>query len=148
MYIANRVIVAMLFAAATTAVPAQNTTDVPGIVCHGEEPSWTLDAGRTTAVYSELATRGRREVVFRGSLKAMSRLTPPVIVWRGDSTHLPKETLVAIMRQESCKSTMADGPAFAYSAVVTLKSGEARAGCCNLRTGSEPAPRAGAKPRP
>lgn len=148
MHTANRLLIGALLAAVAPLAPAQAPPPIPGVVCRGEEPFWSLDAGRASAVYSELAARGRREVVFRGSLQTLSYLSPPVIVWRGDSTHLPKETLVVTLREEACRSTMADGPAFAYSAIVSLKSSLVRAGCCNLRDGNEPKPRAGAKPAP
>ncbi len=148
MHTANRLLLGALLAAVVPLAAAQAPPPIPGVVCRGEEPFWSLDAGRATAVYTELAARGRREVVFRGSLQTLSYLSPPVIVWRGDSTHLPRETLVATVREEACKSTMADTPAFAYSVVVSLRSSVVRSGCCSLRTGSEPKPRAGARPAP
>lgn len=148
MHIVNRFFVGVLLAAAGTLVAAQTPTPIPGIMCRGSEPSWTLNAGGATAVYSELTSRSRREVVFRGSLQTRSNLMPPVIVWRGDSTHLPRETLVATLRAETCRSTMADGPDYAYSAVISLRNGDIRSGCCSLHTGGEPKPRAGARPPP
>lgn len=112
---------------------AQQPVVVQTLTCRGEEPFWRLDANRTTGTYSALAAKGRREVVFRGSLQALSFLSPPVLVWRGDSTHLPRETLVATVREEACRSTMADGPPMTHRAFLSLKTGEAVTGCCTVR---------------
>jgi hypothetical protein len=57
------------------------------------------------------------------------------LVWRGDSTHLPRETLVIALREEACRSTMADGPALGWRAILSLRPGEALSGCCTVQAG-------------
>ena len=136
---ARRIACAGLAAAASLAA-AQPATVVQGMECRGDEPAWRLDAKTTSAVYSSIGPRGKREVVFRGSLQSISFLTPPVVVWRGDSTHLPRETLVVSLREEACPSTMADAPAQTHRAILSLRPGEALTGCCTLRVGAPPAP--------
>jgi len=103
--------------------------------CRGDEPSWRLDAGRASAVHTSLTARGKREVVFRGSMQTLTFLDPPLTIWRGDSTHLPRETLVATVREEACRSTMSDGPPATHRAVLSIKAGEAVTGCCVVRAG-------------
>ena len=114
---------------------AQQPIVVQALECRGEEPSWRLDAGRASAVYTSLTARGKREVVFRGSVQTLAFLAPPVTIWRGDSTHLPRETLVATVREEACRSTMADGPPATHRAVLSVKAGDAVTGCCVVRAG-------------
>ena len=122
-------------AAALPAVAQQQPIVVQGLDCRGEEPFWRVDAGRASAQYSSLGPRGKREVVFSGSLQTLSFLTPPMTVWRGDSTHLPKETLVLSLREEACASTMKEGPALSHRAVLSLRPGEAVTGCCTVKAG-------------
>jgi hypothetical protein len=112
---------------------AQQPIVVQTMSCAGEEPFWRLDATRTTGSYSVLAAKGKREVVFRGSLQSLSSLTPPVVVWRGDSTHLPRETLMATVHEQACRSTMADGTPKTHRVILSLKPGEAVTGCCTVR---------------
>jgi uncharacterized membrane protein len=123
-----------LFAAAA-ACAQQQVVVVQGALCRGEEPFWQLEASRTTAVLNRLATKGNREVIFHGAPQAFMYLTPAGIVWRGDSTHLPRETLVVALREEACRSTMADGPPLPWRAMVSLKAGEALTGCCTVLAG-------------
>ena len=123
-----------LFAAAT-ACAQQQVVVVQGALCRGEEPFWQLEASRTTAVLNRLATKGNREVIFHGAPQAFMYLTPAGIVWRGDSTHLPRETLVVTLREEACRSTMADGPPLPWRAMLSLKAGEALTGCCTVLAG-------------
>jgi hypothetical protein len=122
-------------AAGACAAAAQQPIVVQALDCRGDEPAWRLEATRTAATHTTLAANGKRGVVFRGSLQVLSFLTPPVVVWRGDSTHLPRETLVATVREESCKSTMADGPPSTHRAVLSVRPGEAVTGCCTVRAG-------------
>ena len=128
----------VLVGAMATLVPvaqAQQDVVVQALECRGDEPSWRFDANRTSALYGTPGAKGMREVVFRGSVQTLSFLTPAAIVWRGDSTHLPRETLVATLREEACRSTMADGPAATHRAVLSVRAGEAAAGCCIVRAG-------------
>jgi len=117
------------------AVPAQQAVVVQGALCRGEEPFWQLEASRTTAVLNRLAAKPNREVMFRGAPQAFMYLTPAAVVWRGDTTHLPKETLVITMREEACRSTMADAPPLPWRALLSLKTGEAMTGCCTVLAG-------------
>ena len=41
-------------------------------------------------------------MVFRGSLQTLASVPPPRVVWRGDTTHLPRETLILTAREEAC----------------------------------------------
>ncbi|MEO6566197.1 MAG: hypothetical protein ABIO63_09195, partial [Casimicrobiaceae bacterium] len=129
---------AMLALCCTSAVPAfaqQQPIVIQGLDCRGEEPFWRVDANRAFAQYSSLGAKGKREVVFRGAMQTMSFLTPPVTVWRGDSTHLPKETLVLTLQEEACRSTMKEGDARTHRAILSLKAGEAATGCCIVKAG-------------
>ncbi len=123
----------LVLAAMTGLAGAQQPIVVQNFVCLGEEPFWRFEANRTTGVHSTLGAKGKREVVFRGSLQPLGYLKPPAIVWRGDSTHLPRETLVVTLREEACRSTMADTPPTTHRAVLSLKPGEALTGCCTVR---------------
>ena len=105
---------------AAAAVHAQQAVVVQGALCRGEEPFWQLEASRTTAVLNRLATKPNREVMFRGAPQAFMYLAPAAVVWRGDSTHLPKETLVITLREEACRSTMADAPPLPWRALVKM----------------------------
>jgi len=120
---------------AASAAPAQQVAVVQGIQCRGEEPFWQVDANRTAATFNRLAAKGTREVIFRGAPQSLSYLKPMALVWRGDSTHLPRETLVIALREEACRSTMADGPALGWRAILSLKPGEALSGCCTVQVG-------------
>ena len=124
---------AVACAAAPPALAQQQPILVQGLDCRGEEPFWNINANRTSARNSSLGPKGKREVVFSGSLQTLSVLTPPMTVWRGDSTHLPKETLVVSLREEACKSTMAEGPALTHRAILSVRSGEAVTGCCTIK---------------
>ena len=128
-----RVALIALVANTVPALAQQQPVVVQGLDCRGEEPFWRVEANRTSAQYSSLGPRGKREIVFRGSLQTMSFMQPPMTVWRGDSTHLPKETLILSLREEACKSTMADGPALTHRAVLSLKAGDAATGCCTIK---------------
>src|SRR5258706_599742 len=83
-----------------TAATAQQPVVVQGALCRGEEPFWQLEASRTTAVLNRLAIKGNREVIFHGAPQAFMFLQPAAVIWRGDSTHLPKETLVVTLRED------------------------------------------------
>ena len=111
---------------------AQQPIVVQTFVCLGEEPFWRFEANRTTGVHNTLGAKGKREVIFRGSLQPLGFLKPPAIVWRGDSTHLPRETLVVTLREEACRSTMADTAPATHRALLSLKPGEAVTGCCTV----------------
>ena len=125
---------AALFAAAAAA-ETQQPVVVQSLLCRGEEPFWQLDANRTTAVFNRLVTKGNREVVFRGAPQIITDPKPQALVWRGDSTHLPRETLVVMLREETCRSTMADSQATLWRALLSMKTGEALAGCCTVLAG-------------
>ena len=117
------------------AAQAQQAVVVQSIQCRGEEPFWQLDANRTTATFNRVAARPGREVIFRGAPQSLYFLKPAALVWRGDSTHLPRETLVLALREEACRSTMADGAASTWRALLSLRPGEALTGCCTVQAG-------------
>lgn len=119
-----------VIAAAVWAAPPAQPIVAQGLDCRGEDPGWRLDATRSTAQFTAMVPR-RREVIFRGTLQPMSFLTPPTLVWRGESTHLPKETLVLTAREEACKAP-AQGT---HRAVLSIRTGEAVTGCCVVRAG-------------
>jgi hypothetical protein len=117
----------LLAAAGALAAPAQPIV-VQGLDCRADEGGWRLDATRTTAQFSATAPR-KREVVFRGGLQTLA--APTAIIWRGDSTHLPKETLVLAARDEACRTPVAGG----HRALLSIRAGEASTGCCMVRAG-------------
>lgn len=119
---------ALAFAApaALAAEPAQPIV-VQGLDCRADEAGWRVDASRSSAVFSTMTPR-RREVVFRGSLQTLSA---SAMVWRGDSTHLPKETMVLVAREEACKAPAAG----TFRAMLSIRPNEASTGCCVVRAG-------------
>jgi hypothetical protein len=129
------IVMASLALLAAAAVSAQQVVVVQGVLCRGEEPFWQLEASRTTAVFKGLLPKGNREVIFRGVPQTFMFLQPAAVVWRGDSTHLPRETLVVALREEACRSTMADGPPLPWRAMLSHKTGEALTGCCTVLAG-------------
>jgi hypothetical protein len=126
---------AVALAAAASAAVAQAPLVVQGFECRGDDPAWRLDATRAAATYSSAGPKAKRAVVFRGSLQSLASLAPQAVVWRGDTTHLPRETLVVTLREEACKPAAADAPALTHRAVLSLKAGEALTGCCTVRMG-------------
>lgn len=123
---------AVVALAATSGVVAQPLV-VQGLDCRGDDAAWRLDATRTTAQYATTVPR-KREVVFRGSLQALAA-TPAMIVWRGDTTHLPRETLVLAVRESACRMALPGIPAGTHTALLSIRSGEAATGCCTVRAG-------------
>lgn len=111
----------------TTLAAAQQVAIVQGFECRGDDPTFRLDANRTSAQFDWATAKGKREVVFRGALQPLA--PPQMVVWRGDSTHLPRETLVVTLREEACQGTAT------HRAVLSVKAGEAMLGCCTVRTG-------------
>ncbi|MCC6197989.1 MAG: hypothetical protein IT518_26350 [Burkholderiales bacterium] len=118
---------AILVSTAALAAPVQPIV-VQGLECRADDGAWRLDATRATAQYTATVPR-KREVVFRGSLQALS--APTAIVWRGDSTHLPKDTLVLIARDEACRKPAPGG----HRALLSIRAGEASTACCLVRAG-------------
>jgi hypothetical protein len=118
-------------AAAVSASPPQQPIVVQGLDCRGDDPSWRLDANRASAVFTAQAPR-KREVVFRGSLQTLASVAPPTVVWRGDTTHLPRETLILTAREEACTSPAGAGN---HRAIMSIRAGEAVTGCCLARAG-------------
>jgi hypothetical protein len=121
---------ATAIAASAWAAPPAQPIVVQGLECRGDDPGWRLEASRTTAQFTATVPR-KREVIFRGTLQPMSFLTPPTVVWRGESTHLPKETLVLTAREEACNAP-AQGT---HRAVLSIRTGEAVTACCIVRAG-------------
>jgi hypothetical protein len=116
-----------LAGAGALAAPPKQPIVLQGLDCRGVEAPWRLDASRTSAVFSTTTPR-KREVVFRGGMQAVG---PSSIVWRGDSTHLPKETAVLTAHEQAC-SAPGEGT---HRAVLSIRLNEALAGCCVIRAG-------------
>jgi uncharacterized membrane protein len=134
--VAALVAVAFAPAVAAQASGAPPQVAVPQqIACRGDEPSWSLDANRTTGQLNRVGSKAKQVVEFRGEAQALTYLQPPILVWRGASTHLPNETLVATLREESCRSTMADAAPLAWRVVLSVRAGETLTGCCSVKSG-------------
>lgn len=138
--LARLTIVVSLFAAAAAPVAFAEAPSQPIVPqqfsCRGEEPFWNLKANRATGVMQSLAAGKARQVVeFRGELFTLSFLDPQAVVWRGQSTHLPSQTVVATLRKETCASTMKEGPPLAWRVILTSRPGEAITGCCSVESG-------------
>jgi hypothetical protein len=116
------------------ATPAQPIV-VQQVSCRGEEPFWQLDASRTTGVLQRTGGKARQVVEFRGELVPVAAVTPASLVWRGNSTHLPNDTMVAVLREEACRPAKADGPAPSWRGIVSVRAGETLAGCCTIVRG-------------
>lgn len=127
MLMAGALPAALLAASGALAAPEQPIV-VQGLECRGDEGGWRLDATRTTGQFSSTVPR-KREIVFRGALQVLS--SPTAIVWRGDSTHLPRETLVLTARDAACRTPIPG----AYRALMSIRAGEATTGCCIVRAG-------------
>jgi uncharacterized membrane protein len=119
--------------------PAGQPLITQQVTCGGDEPFWQFDATRTTGVLQRTGGKARQVVEFRGELRRLAAVEPPSMVWRGSSTHLPNDTLVAVLREEACKSTMADTPPLPWRAIVSVRAGETLAGCCTLKRGYDAA---------
>jgi hypothetical protein len=117
---------ALASAGALAAPPAQPIV-IQGLDCRNDEASWRLDANRASAVFTTTAPR-KREVIFRGSMQTLGASS---VIWRGDSTHLPRETLVLTAHEEACKAQAAG----TYRAVLSVRPNEASTGCCAIRAG-------------
>ncbi|MCC6198424.1 MAG: hypothetical protein IT518_28575 [Burkholderiales bacterium] len=117
----------LLLVGGALAAPAQPIV-VQGLECRADDGAWRLDATRATAQYTATTPR-KREVVFRGALQTLS--APMAIVWRGDSTHLPKDTLVLAVHDEACKAPVPGGK----RAILSIRPGEASTACCLVRAG-------------
>lgn len=110
---------ASLFLIATT-LSAQVTLE-----CRGEEPFWSVKTNAATATF----TQPGGEEKFQGKLQEFGFLKPAGMVWRGASDS--EQVLVLTIREESCASTMADGPPMTHRAMLSLP-GRAMTGCCKV----------------
>lgn len=114
-------------AGSASAAPPSQPVVVQALECRGDDGAWRIDASRTSAIFTTSTPR-KREVVFRGGLQTLGASS---VLWRGDSTHLPKETLVLSAQEEACK-----GPATGtHRAILSIRAGEASTGCCVVRAG-------------
>ncbi len=107
--------------------------------CVGEEPFWRFDATRTSGELHRLGSKARQTVEFRGEIQSIAFIAPRALVWRGHSSRLPAETLVATLREESCSSTMKEGPPREWRAILSTRPGEALTGCCTVKSGYDAA---------
>ena len=128
---------AVIAAAAHAQAPAPPAPPVVAqqVNCRGEEPFWQLDANRTTGVLQRTGGKARQVIEFRGELAPLASVAPTSLVWRGSSTHLPNDTLVAVLREESCKPAPAGASPLAWRAIVSVRAGESLAGCCTVKRG-------------
>ena len=124
-----RHLAATLLAAGSLAAGAQPLV-VQGLDCRGDDSAWRIDATRTAAQFSTTVPR-KREVVFRGALQSL----PGTVVWRGDTTHLPRETAVIAAREEACRMAVPGIPMGTHKALLSIRPGEAATGCCTVRAG-------------
>lgn len=116
--------IAAFAAVATHAAPPAQPVVTQRLECRADEAGWEFAATRSMAQFTT-ATPRKREVVYRGSLQVVA---PASVVWRGDSTHLPRETAVLVAREEACKGGT-------HKAMLSIRQGEASPGCCVVRAG-------------
>ncbi|MFO1311148.1 MAG: hypothetical protein U1F41_03685 [Burkholderiales bacterium] len=119
-------VLAIAAGSAFAAAPAQPVV-VQALECRSDDGAWRIEASRTSALFTTSTPR-KREIVFRGGMQALAAWG---VVWRGDSTHLPRETLVLAAQEESCKAP-ASGT---HRAILSIRAGEASTGCCLVRAG-------------
>ncbi len=124
---------ALALLAVTPALVTAQPIVVQGLECRGDDASWRIDASTVSAHYVASAPR-KRDVVFRGGLQALPG-SPAIIVWRGDTTHLPRETVVLAAREEACRLALPGLPAGTHRALLSIRPGEAATGCCAVRAG-------------
>lgn len=123
-------------AAAQPPAPAVLPVVVLQIACRADSDAWRLDATRQSAMLRRSGGKGPRELVFRGEAMDVAGVPAPTLVWRGASTHLPAQTLVATLREETCRPSGADaGASLPWRAVVSSRPGEAMSACCSVRSG-------------
>lgn len=112
-------------------------------VCRGEEPFWRLDLGLASARLTRPGDTGAHEESLAGELVRMDALDPEWAVWRGARVQAPDETegssppLVATLRREECRSTMADTPPSPWRVVVSFASGDVATGCCETEPAAD-----------
>lgn len=106
---------------------AQSPTFPQRLDCTGNEPGWRLRIDGQTAELSSMVMS--TTLSLTGRERALGFLDPPVLVWRGTAGG-PTHTIVAVVTEGACYDTMADGPAYPYSAVLSVSEGEVYAGCC------------------
>jgi uncharacterized membrane protein len=121
----------LVFLLAPGLVPAgAGEARVRHLVCTGNEPFWRLEMGPKTARWSRPGREDVEEDELQGGLSGLGFLDPQAWVWRGEVGGDPAQTLVAVMRAETCHDTMADLPPFDFRAVVSFPDGLAATGCC------------------
>ena len=110
-----------------TQVAGAAETPLPGetIACRGEEPFWGLRGDRERAVM----TTPDGERVIAGTLEVLAWLQPGWLVWRNAAGEAP---LVAVLRAETCSSTMADEPARSHRVLIIDGDRRVMAGCCTV----------------
>lgn len=107
-------------------------------VCSGNEPFWRIEITPTEAVLSKPGPDGVEQQVFQGHLDAFAYLDPAWGLWRGKEIG-QKGDLVVVIRQETCRDTMADEAVFDHRVLVSFPEGNAASGCCNALAALTPA---------
>lgn len=116
---------------ALAGVAAGSANAADGFRCQGNEPFWHLALDATSGVLTRPGADRPEKIILQGRLQALDYLRPPWTVWRGDRAGEPAVAVVAVIREESCRDTMADEtPPFTHRAVITLPDGRAATGCC------------------
>ncbi len=89
---------------AATPAAAQQPIVVQGFECRSDDPAWRLDANRASAQFDLTTAKGKARSGVPGALQPLAQ-APQLVVWRGDTTHLPRETMVVTVREEACRGT-------------------------------------------
>jgi len=96
--------------------------------CAGQEPAWSLEIAETSGRLTRPSVSGDAVVELDGAMRRPAQLEPAWAVWRGH-TRAGAYTLVAILREESCRA-QTDAAAAPYRALVSFPDGSAASGCC------------------
>jgi uncharacterized membrane protein len=114
-----------------TPPPASEATvaTVPrAFLCRGNEPFWSLDITADRALLktpdAETELAGALVAADGGSFR-----------FTGAPEGSPAESVAALITPGQCFDTMADGPAFPFSAQASFGGGEAVNGCCSAEMG-------------
>ena len=97
-------------------------------VCRGNEPFWLLDISADRA----LLKTPEAETELAGGLMAADGGS---FRFTGAPDGSPAESVAALITPGQCFDTMADGPAYPFSAQASFAGGEPVDGCCSVELG-------------